>query len=49
MQENIILACNDCKNRNYFLTKNKKTVPNRLELKKYCRFCHKHTVHKELK
>ena len=29
--------------------KNKKNDPDRIELKKYCRFCRKHTVHKESK
>ncbi|MCH5161783.1 MAG: 50S ribosomal protein L33, partial [Clostridiales bacterium] len=27
----------------------KKNDPDRIELKKYCRFCKKHTVHKEAK
>ncbi|HAL88587.1 MAG TPA: 50S ribosomal protein L33 [Clostridiales bacterium] len=29
--------------------KNKKNDPDRLEMKKYCRFCKKHTVHNETK
>ena len=29
--------------------KEKKNTPDRLELKKYCKFCRKHTVHKETK
>jgi large subunit ribosomal protein L33 len=29
--------------------KNKKNDPERIELKKYCRFCKKHTAHKETK
>ena len=29
--------------------KNKKNDPDRLELKKYCRFCRKHTLHRETK
>jgi len=28
-------------------TKNKKTTTGKLELAKYCRFCRKHTSHKE--
>ena len=28
---------------------NKKNDPDRLEMKKYCRFCKKHTVHNETK
>jgi large subunit ribosomal protein L33 len=34
-------------NRNYTTTKNKKTTPDKLELKKYCPTCRKHTAHKE--
>ena len=44
---NIILACTDCKQRNYTTDKNKKNNPDRLELKKYCRFCKTQTVHRE--
>jgi large subunit ribosomal protein L33 len=29
--------------------KNKKNDPDRLEMNKYCRFCKKHTAHKETK
>jgi large subunit ribosomal protein L33 len=29
--------------------KNKKNDQERIELKKYCKFCGKHTVHKETK
>jgi len=47
MREIISLECGDCKRRNYSQTKNKKLHTNRLEVKKYCRFCKKHTVHKE--
>ena len=45
----ITLACTVCKQRNYDNMKNKKNDPDRIELKKYCRFCRKHTVHKETK
>jgi len=45
----IHLECAECKNRNYSTEKNKKNDPDRIELKKYCRFCGKHTVHKETK
>ncbi|MBF0205666.1 MAG: 50S ribosomal protein L33 [Oligoflexia bacterium] len=33
----------------YVTTKNKKTTPDRLEMKKYCKFERKHTSHKEVK
>lgn len=49
MRDNIILACTECKQRNYSSEKNKKNNPDRVEFKKYCRFCKKHTVHKETK
>jgi len=49
MRVKITLACTDCKQRNYDTKKNKKNDPDRLEMKKYCRFCRKHTLHKETK
>ena len=49
MRVKITLACSECKQRNYDTKKNKKNDPDRLELKKYCRFCRKHTVHRETK
>ena len=49
MRTRITLSCTECKQRNYNTTKDKKTHPERLEMKKYCRFCRKHTVHKETK
>jgi len=47
MRDQIILACNDCKRRNYIKDKNKRLHPDRVEVKKYCRFCRKHTAHRE--
>ena len=49
MRVKITLACSECKQRNYESKKNKKNDPDRLELNKYCRFCKKHTLHKETK
>ena len=46
-REIITLQCTECKRRNYTTTKNKKTNTEKLELAKYCRFCRKHTAHKE--
>ena len=43
----ITLACQECRRRNYTTTKNKRTRPDRMEFRKYCRFCRKHTLHKE--
>ncbi|MBQ4491792.1 MAG: 50S ribosomal protein L33 [Deltaproteobacteria bacterium] len=49
MRDIVILACSECKQRNYTTTKNKKTTPDKLSFSKYCRFCRKHSVHKETK
>ena len=49
MRVKITLACQECKQRNYNTTKNKKNDPDRIEVSKYCRFCKKHTAHKETK
>ena len=43
----ITLACTECKQRNYNTMKNKRNNPDRIEMSKYCRFCKKHTTHKE--
>lgn len=49
-QDNMIkLECTECKRVNYFSRKNKKTLKERLQLKKFCKFCGKHIVHKETK
>ena len=45
----ITLACTECKQRNYNMTKEKKNHPERLETKKYCKFCTRPTVNKETK
>ncbi|MFP3982863.1 MAG: 50S ribosomal protein L33 [Desulfurivibrionaceae bacterium] len=49
MRDIIALGCSECKRRNYTTTKNKRRTPNKLELKKYCRFCRTHTLHRETK
>jgi len=48
-REIVILACTECKRRNYTTTKNRRTTPSRLELKKFCRFDRKHTAHREVR
>jgi len=45
----VSLECTACKNRNYSTTKNKRTTTEKLQFSKYCRFCRKHTPHKETK
>ena len=49
MQEFFIYECTVCKNRNYTSMKNKKKNPDKLERKKFCPTCRKHTIHKETK
>lgn len=45
----VTLACTECKEQNYRVSKNKKNNPERLEINKYCPRCQKHTTHKENK
>ncbi len=47
MRVTVTLECTECKNRNYTTDKNKQIHSERLEYKKYCRHCRKHTIHKE--
>ena len=44
----VFLECADCKNRNYTTHKRLKSAY-KLEKKKFCPFCRKHTSHKEKK
>ncbi|MBE3088244.1 MAG: 50S ribosomal protein L33 [Chloroflexi bacterium] len=43
----INMECTDCKRRNYTSSKNTQNHTGRIELKKYCHGCRKHTTHKE--
>ena len=49
MRVKVTMRFAECKQRNYNSMKNKKNDPDRLEMKKYCRFCRKHTTHNETK
>ena len=49
MRSLVTMPCTECKQRNYQTNKNKKNDPDRIELNKYCKFCKKHTLHKETK
>lgn len=49
MRTKITLECTECKHRNYNTDKNKTKKPDRVEMKKYCPFCKKATIHKETK
>ncbi|HYX78627.1 MAG: 50S ribosomal protein L33 [Actinobacteria bacterium 13_1_20CM_3_68_9] len=43
----VTLACEECKRRNYQTNKSRRNTPDRLELRKYCHWCGRHTPHKE--
>jgi large subunit ribosomal protein L33 len=55
----VILECTSCVRNGvikevpgisrYITQKNRHNTPSRLELKKFCRYCNKHTVHGEVK
>ena len=49
MRELIALACSECKRRNYTTTKNRRTMTDKLALRKFCKFCRRHTLHRETK
>jgi len=46
-REIITLACEECKRRNYSTMKNRHKHSERVTYKKYCRWCKKHTPHRE--
>jgi len=48
-KETVILECTECKRRNYTYLRTKKATKKKLELRKYCKWCNRHTVHKETK
>ena len=43
----VTLACEECKRRNYQTNKSKRNNPDRISLRKYCRWCRQHTGHRE--
>ena len=55
----ITLECTECRSKatktrsagvsRYTTKKNRKNTPERIELNKFCRYCNKHTSHKEIK
>ncbi|MCM8788068.1 MAG: 50S ribosomal protein L33 [Candidatus Omnitrophica bacterium] len=49
MRELISLECSICKRRNYYTTKNKRKHSEKFVRNKFCKFCRKHTEHKEAK
>ncbi|EKN69187.1 50S ribosomal protein L33 [Neobacillus bataviensis LMG 21833] len=48
MSKKVILACVDCGSRNYSTT-SKQEQSERLEIKKFCKTCATHTLHRETK
>ena len=47
MRDEIVLACEQCKRKNYRASRNKKLSTEKLERKKFCASCRVHTLHKE--
>jgi large subunit ribosomal protein L33 len=47
MRDLIKLSCETCGRDNYVTDKNKRNMPEKFHIKKYCAGCHKHTRHKE--
>ena len=54
----ITLECTECRKNfekrsagvsRYLTQKNRRNTPDKLEILKYCRYCNKHTMHKETK
>jgi large subunit ribosomal protein L33 len=43
----VTLACEECRRRNYQTNKSRRNTPDRIELRKFCRWCGRHTPHKE--
>ncbi|PIR97720.1 MAG: 50S ribosomal protein L33 [Candidatus Colwellbacteria bacterium CG10_big_fil_rev_8_21_14_0_10_42_22] len=43
----VTMKCTECSRKNYYTRKNKRVVEGKLGLKKYCKWCRKHTPHKE--
>ncbi|SHN37065.1 50S ribosomal protein L33 [Gracilibacillus kekensis] len=48
MGEKIALACEICQSRNYNTEKNS-SISDRIEIKKFCKRCNRHTIHRETK
>ncbi|MBT4516558.1 50S ribosomal protein L33 [bacterium] len=49
-QDNLAkLECAECHGINYYSHRNKKMIKERLEVKKHCKRCKTHTMHKETK
>ncbi|EAG9376165.1 50S ribosomal protein L33 [Listeria monocytogenes] len=49
MKKKTSLACSECGSRNYTVNASGTQKETRLEVKKFCRHCNKHTLHRETK
>ncbi|MBF0286563.1 MAG: 50S ribosomal protein L33 [SAR324 cluster bacterium] len=47
MRDTIQLECKECKRKNYTASRNKRIKQSRMEIKKYCKWDRRHTLHKE--
>ena len=47
MRDLIKMTCANCQRANYTTTKNKRTMAEKFEIKKYCPSCRAHHPHKE--
>lgn len=47
MRDVIKLSCESCGRDNYVTDKNKRKMPEKFKIKKYCSACRKHASHKE--
>ena len=47
MRDIVQLLCTECKRKNYTTTKNKRTMPEKMEVKKYDPVVRKHVMYKE--
>ena len=45
----VTFGCEDCRDRTYHSSKGWRNDPERIELKKYCPRCRRHTLHKEVR
>jgi len=43
----ILMACTECRSRNYSTQKNRRNDPDRLELTKFCPRCRQRRLHRE--
>ncbi len=47
VRTHVIMACTECKERNYITEKNRRNDSGRLELQKFCPRCRCHRLHRE--